>query len=235
MTTYDIQFSFQTNFLPPPFAFAYVLGVSSVSLVQAKPVVKLEIEYLDREEFSEEMLLEEGAPIDDYFEWSGELDAAWAPTIKSILNETELIEKQDENLDYLYLTSKTATGHVQNVDTIQPAIQEIIQAIYETAKVERPLLVEVYQGPDCIFAIEASFATRQLTTNNLKKNWKLLHDVLAYLENFELNEAPAEKGKAKKGIWITYDQANYYKVLGLEGENDANEIANLLEKKLGTL
>ena len=87
MNLFDIEFSFQTNFLPPPLAFAYVLKISSKSLDEGKPEVDLEIEYLDREDFSDEMLLEEGAPINDYLEWSGKLNGAWQNPIKELLRQ----------------------------------------------------------------------------------------------------------------------------------------------------
>jgi hypothetical protein len=50
--------------------------------------VDFQIAYIDREDLSEEEILEEGFSLNDDYSWKGQIDNAWLEPIKEILKKT---------------------------------------------------------------------------------------------------------------------------------------------------
>ncbi len=229
-------FSFQTNFLPPPFAYAYVL---SFDIKSEEILVDFKIEYLERGDFSPEMLAEEGAEIDDYFDWTGKFDSSWKKELVDFIISLETDDEQPDNQNYLHLESEDKNGFVIDTEYAEYRLQEIIQAIYEVSNKEQPLsvsLINAKQPEKPAIFIEASFYKRDLEINNKKLKWKNLTEILGFLENLEFDKDSTGLDKpGKKGLYINYGDDTFFKIESLKGATDPELIIRLISEKIEKL
>ena len=99
---------------------------------------KLDLHYTDREELSEEEILDEGfTPSDDY-QYDGSLNPVWVKSIEELLQETRYASQVHGEGEITVATKEhTKTSPAKsptNQEAWQLLAQDLIQAIYETAK-----------------------------------------------------------------------------------------------------
>ncbi len=218
----DLNISFLTLQVPPPFAHGYTMSVTSQGEAWK---IGFQLEYLQRESLEEEEILEEGFSGDDDFEWSGKLPEVWAQTLDQLLAETSFEpEKPEEAPNHLFLeyVNNGKSGFVGNFQEWEYVLEELIQAIFELAKRELPFmlhLVNLKQGVD--LKLQAKFATRSFTLKGNKKPfpWEQLKAVLGHIENLEINEVPKLK-PLKKGYWLSFDGEQYFEIKSEQGVNE---------------
>ena len=138
-----LEIEFDSGMVPPPFSHVFRLALDWAS---GNLNAKLVLHYTDREELSEQEILDEGfTPEDDY---SGELqlNSVWIDPVLDLLRNTRWNSKQlnDGGITLsLVENGKLQTAKVPaNQEDWQLMAQDIIQAIYESSKKEKPLSIQ---------------------------------------------------------------------------------------------
>ncbi len=225
----DLNISFLTLQVPPPFAHGYTMTISKKGKAWE---IKFQLEYLQRESLEEEEILEEGFTGDDDFQWAGGLPEVWVQAIDRLLQETTYVPDQPiEAPNHLFLeyVNNGKSGFPVNFQEWEYVLEELIQAIYELAKRELPFMLHLINMKEKIdLKLHAKFATRSFVLKGGKRpfQWEQLKTVLGQIENLEINEVPKAR-PAKKGYWLSFDSEQYFEIKSEEG---AREFVELLSK-----
>lgn len=161
----------QTNdSIPPPYAHYYSVEVSKNP---SYLTLSFKLQYTNREELSEEEILEEGFGPDDDFSWKGNLNKVWKQQLDAMLEQTTLHPNAASSSDYMVeLISDTdgaeTRGFIVKRETQRWVyfIQELKQAILEEEKIEAPLKIEYLSIDDkkaTSLVLNGSFAERTFT------------------------------------------------------------------------
>lgn len=224
----DLNISFLTLQVPPPFAHGYTI---SISKKESGWQVGFQLEYLQRDTLTEEEILEEGFSGADDFEWYGALPTVWVKTLDQLLDHTLLKpEKTEEAPNHLFLeyANNGKSGFPENLEAWEYLLEELIQAIYELAERELPFMLHIVRQKSGVdMRLEAKFATRQFYLKDSSNTypWGQLKAVLAQIENFEIDENPKAKPH-KKGSWLSFDGEHYYEI---KSEGAVNKLRDTLE------
>jgi hypothetical protein len=134
MHFFEIQYETPPG-LPPPYCYYFHL-VGRV--VQGAPQVTFDWVYTHREDLSEEEITAEGFTGDDDYHWQGALHEAWLLQLEKNVAKTQAVAHPDEEGTYLHVTAEAVQrvlfrGHPRNLTEWEYFLQELVQAIYETA------------------------------------------------------------------------------------------------------
>lgn len=204
---HQLVIHYQTLSLPPPYSYVYTL---KINLTASAPGVRLDWQYTERDELSEEEIWEEGFTSDDDFHWQGTLPEVWGSVLTQSLEQSQL------NADTTSLTPDTAlwltvtdgqgritTGTPRDLSYWEYLLQELVQGVYEVAQRELPLHIRYLAipttGPPVQATLTASFAYRRFTvtveqdspmpTRNLP--WQQLRSLLEkmYIPDYHTDRA----------------------------------------------
>ena len=165
-----VDIRYQTRSLPPPYSYCYALELRP----EDKAIrVRLDWKYTDRDELTDEEIIEEGFSADDDFFWEGALPSVWKAALHELLHDTRWVAETATNDSTLRVTvTKSAKekeeveGSPHNHAEWEYFLQEAVQAIYEAAQRERPLRLEYLfweSHKPVEFRWEASFLHRRFT------------------------------------------------------------------------
>jgi hypothetical protein len=165
-----VHVHFHTPLLPPPYAYRYTLTLQPQK--QALHV-GLVWTYTGRDELTEDEIAEEGFTTDDDFNWEGTLPLTWQKALDDLLRVTRwLPPADDDSLRVSVTDSDQKIEHKTPNDRAEWEyfLQEVIQAVYEAARRERPLrfaylLIENNSSTQLTW--EASFLHRHLTLTQI--------------------------------------------------------------------
>lgn len=240
-----ITIQYDSEQYPPPFCHRYRLEIKMESA--SKYTVDLNLEYYDRDEISEEEIIGEGFSMEDDFKWQGPIPEIWI---------NELIKKIN-SANWKKYTSKKSTGpefrikisQGEKTETLSPAetrqweifIQEIIQAIFELANKEAPLLIRFVSKPakDLFDQVDFmySFAQRNLSIDtenksHMKITWAEGQKLLKYIFGIDyLPENALEKVPKSKGNYISPGDGLWYELSPEKQTSDgeAEKLERLIE------
>lgn len=223
----QIEINFQTLLAPPPYAHEYQLVIDFSGQLQTS----FQIKYTEREQLTEEEIVEEGFTLYDDFEWKGMLPKAWKPAILDVVASTNHLfdtpkaeSQQVLELKLDYENNETEKGIPDNLESWEYFSQEIIQAIYEISKKELPLeisYVEQSGNDKQLIRIQPRFSHRSLTVTREKdgkKEEKSLKwdQLLSLLQTVYLPDYDPEKAKQKlpnkPGKYIDQGDGLWYKL-----------------------
>lgn len=126
--------------VPSPYHFESKIDIQL--LENNKANVKVEVQYIDREDFSKEDLKAEGLQEENEWSWSGELPAVWVSLLTSRLDtyvKGEASPKSNEPFIGLENEEGKFFKPKHKLDIEDVFIQEFMQAILELAEKEFPL------------------------------------------------------------------------------------------------
>lgn len=218
---------FQTaNVMPPPYAYFYTLKIKQQA---AGLAVDYTLTYLDRDEIDEETILEEGFTLNDDFAWKGKLGKVWQDELLRLLYNTKLVaeHKIKETDNYIELNfdevadQGTFPSERKHWDYL---LQELVQAIYESAQKELPFeleYIDIDGNRKSSLRLEASFANRELTTrvNDSEpktRSWKQAREVMETVFQADFLMQSAEERKPEfsgkylsvgDGLWYEFGEA----------------------------
>jgi hypothetical protein len=161
MQFFEIQYETPPG-LPPPYCYYFHL-VGRVE--QGVPQVKFDWVYNHREDLSEEEITAEGFTGDDDYHWQGALHETWLHQLEKNVDRTKAVAHPDEEGPYLHVTAEAAgrvlfRGHPRNLTEWEYFLQELVQAIYETAGKEAPLRLRFRKVAPGAPAVEAKVEIR---------------------------------------------------------------------------
>lgn len=225
----DLNISFLTLQVPPPFAHGYTMTIYKKGKAWE---IKFQLEYLQRESLEEEEILDEGFTGDDDFQWTGKLPEVWVQALDDLLKESTYVTDQPaEAPNHLFLeyVNNGKSGFPVNFQDWEYVLEELIQAIYELAKRELPFMLHLINMKERVdLRLQAKFATRSFVLKGGKRPypWEQLKMILAHIENLEINEIPKAR-PAKKGYWLSFDGEQYFEI---KSEAGAREFVEILSK-----
>lgn len=209
--TSGIIIEFDSGITPPPYSHVYRLALDWSS---SDLIVELELHYTDREDLTEDEILDEGFTANDDFSYKGTLDSVWKKVISIEFEKTKWSGRQLEE-GGLTLSAvengKTGVAKVPaNQETWQMLAQDVIQAIYETSNKEAPLTVNYHQVTneeivDC--SITMNFSTREaifVSKNESRTiNWEYAVQLLKLVFSPDYNyDIAQETAGTKRGSYI---------------------------------
>lgn len=209
--TTGIVIEFDSGITPPPYSHVYRL---SLDWSGSELNTELELHYTDREDLTEDEILDEGFTTKDDYSFKGTLDFAWK---KVISIEFEKTKWSGRHLEEGGLTisaledGKTGSAKVPaDQEGWQMLAQDVIQAIYETSKKEAPLTVNYRQvtdeaTSDC--SLTMNFSTREavfvLKNESRNINWEYAVQLLKLVFSPDYNyDLAQETAGTKRGSFI---------------------------------
>lgn len=215
--------------VPPPFHYAYRLIIAPDTAA-----VEYEIQYLHREELTEEEITDEGFTLEDDWKWEGKLPASWIEVLREQIDKhswpkkPEQPQQEEAILDIRLLDEKRKPlfeGKPADQAVWEYFLQELIQAIYEIAEREAPFQLmykEIGQGnAEQEIFLEASFASRTITARKLTSlgteetvapAWKTLKGLMKtiYIPEFDYEKASVQEPQ-KKGKYLYTGDGLWFK------------------------
>lgn len=217
------------SLVPAPYHYTYSLDIQL-----ADGSASYKIDYLHREELSEEEITDEGFTMDDDWQWQGTLTEAWQEALKEQIDKQswpkkQTSPKQEEGGLNIQLTgqdnSTLFNGIPADTASWEYYMQELVQAIYEIAQREAPFQL-VYKeigsgGSQHQIFLEASFAQRKITARQHQQgeeeefaqpDWKELKNLMKsiYIPDYDYEQATVKEPK-KRGKYIATGEGLWFK------------------------
>ncbi|HSI77132.1 MAG TPA: hypothetical protein VK957_14625 [Lunatimonas sp.] len=208
-----LEIDYQTGEVPPPFSHIFKLKLSfEKSFVNTQ----FEITYTDREELSEEEIINEGFTENDDFKFVGEIPKIWQREFLSLYSSSKWSHQKmlgpEGGIKILAkdLHGKIVRSIPLNAEEWYYLTQEYIQAIYEVSKREAPLLIrykEVESEKVWMYELTFKFSVRKIEiriNGALQElDWESAKDLLAniFLPDYDYGVAKASE-PTKRGSYI---------------------------------
>ncbi|MCG8476116.1 MAG: hypothetical protein MI784_11665 [Cytophagales bacterium] len=174
-----LKLDFYSGDIPPPYCNTYEIFID----FKDNLATDFELDYFDREDLSENEILDEGFTLDDNFKWKGMLPTVWKKPIEELLAKTTWVVNKDLHrnaedsalkITLMDKKNKAFEGFPANKDSWEQFNQELIQAIFELGERESPLCIqyaEVQKGQKTVSkTIIGRFSQRQLEVVREQKN-----------------------------------------------------------------
>ncbi len=222
----ELWIEFDTGQIPPPFCYKYKIFIEKKE--KGKFKINLKLEYYDREEITEEEILDEGFSLHDDFSWQGMLPVVWGKELINKLNSTNWRKKPVPGADGSeFLMKIKLLNH--NV-VLQPAetkswenfTQEIIQAVFELGEKEAPLSISFQNitSNHIINKVDFEFSFAHRTVRMKTKNasvktldWETGQKLMRYIYNIDYYpEHGTENLPQKPGNYISPGDGLWYEL-----------------------
>ena len=229
-TLMSLDIKFETaDIIPAPFSHQIVI---KAELDKPQLPLSFEILYTYRDDLSEEEILEEGFTSNDNFTWKGQLDNSWKESILQLVAQTpdkfssKALEEESNFLEVTF--NRNEKGVPKNQESWEYLLQELMQAVFETAEKEAPLyiiFVEIDQQKKAnVLEVSLQFAKRKAVaflSNETEKQekdleWEMAKELihLVFVGEFLPEKAttvePKTPGKfisTGDGIWYEFSKS----------------------------
>lgn len=223
MPTFSLKYQTAEN-IPAPFAHAIEINGSFDQDLE----LSFELTYLDREDMTEDELMDEGFTANDDFTWKGTLPKVWSDVVFGSLKSANVlnIKSLEPHQDFWQVDFDGTSFYPKNTDAFKYLIEELQQAVYEKAGKEAALkltYLKYQSGENVEVFVSASFIERklQLVRTNIidgsSETKVLVWDELNYiLKNTFSGEFEAEFAHSKKpshkGLFLNAGDELWYEV-----------------------
>ncbi|PZX55717.1 hypothetical protein [Algoriphagus chordae] len=209
--TSGIVIEFDSGIIPAPYSHVYRL---SLDWSNAELLAELELHYTDREDLTEDEILDEGFTANDDFSFKGSLDSVWKKVVSKEFEKVKWSGRQLEdgglNLAAIEDGKTSSAKAPADQEAWQMLAQDVIQAIYETSQKEAPLTVNYRQvtnenSLDCSITMNFSNREAVLVSNKESKviNWEYAVQLMKLVFSPDYNyEIAKETAGTKRGSYI---------------------------------
>lgn len=241
-----LEFNFDSGIIPPPYAHIFKL---SLDLGEPELTTTLDLMYTDRDELSEEDILNEGFTMDDDFHFSGKINKIWEKPLQELFDKTKWASSSATQEGGIEIKARDKAGklHVGNPTNQQDwqfLAQDIIQAIYEGEKREAPLqiryLIITSEGTSSIH-VTMYFSERKVSLKinekSVEGNWEETKNLLShiFLPDYDYNAAK-EATPTKRGQYIETGDGFWHDVNnGLVNIDDSFDAVNKIKSSFAEL
>lgn len=127
--------------IPAPYHFEALFDFKSFN--NDTLALSLHIQYVEREDFSNEELISEGLSVEDKFEWSGELPLIWKNRLAISYSKYKSgsCDPKDSEPFIAIEAANSSTYVPRFLEFEENLVQELMQAIFEMAGKEYPLFL----------------------------------------------------------------------------------------------
>ncbi len=197
--------------MPAPYSYEVSFEFSKDSNL------KFQMNYTNRDELSEDEILDEGFSENDDFNWEGKLNSVWEAEIESLLAKTEARNStRDQEILLKRAGDKFAPRNYKEWNLL---IQDLIQAVFETAGKEKEWQMDlqiVKNGKKDLQKMTVYFAKKEIDFafgSNSKMDWQRAKKFmeLIYLGDFDEDKSTNQLPE-KEGSYLCFDQINWYKL-----------------------
>ncbi|MEX2594518.1 MAG: hypothetical protein WD426_17240 [Anditalea sp.] len=209
-----LEIEYDSGTMPAPFSHIFKLKVSfEKSFINTQ----FDIHYTDREDLTEEEILNEGFTLNDDYSFIGEIPQIWEQPFKTLYSQSKWSNKKMlDPSGGIKVLAKDYHGQItrtipHNQEEWQYLAQEYIQAIYEINKKEALLTLKYkvidQEGEETNYELTVRFSTRKidLYVNGEAKeaDWEETKPLLSsiFLPDYDYGTAK-ETPPTKKGTYI---------------------------------
>lgn len=138
-----LEIEYDSGVIPPPYSHIFKLKIGfGKNFLESQ----LDMVYTEREEISEEEILNEGFTLDDDFHFQGEIHKIWEKPLKELYAKSKWSNKKLDEEGGIKVMAKDLHGQFSRTVPInqqewQFFAQDYIQAIYEVSQKEAPLTI----------------------------------------------------------------------------------------------
>jgi len=209
-----LEIEYDSGTIPPPFSHVFKL---KLGFEKDFINTSFKLHYTDRDEVTEDEILNEGFTLNDDYDFVGEIPKVWEQPLKKLYAQSKWSNKTAlEDEGGIRLLAKDIHGKISRAVPTNPQewlylSQEFIQAIYEINKREAPLTVRFRQvnkqGEITDYELTVRFSIREieLLINNTprKIGWEETKPLLSYIYLPDYNyEVAKETPPTKRGTYI---------------------------------
>jgi len=233
--------------IPAPYHFEALFEFKSFE--NDKLELSLHVQYLEREDFTNEELISEGLSVEDKFEWSGDLPIIWKNRLALSFSKYKSGSCDAKDAEpFIAIEAANSSTYVPRfLDFEENLIQELMQAIYEVAGKEYPLFLgfqfkdendtwNKYQG-------EMSFANLNFTYSNTSgqvetiSDWDKLQDIVNTVFIAEFITDKALEDLKKSSSFAVFPGDGFWYIAGdsLRKPSGNTNYFDILEMKLREL
>lgn len=228
--------------VPAPFAHFYTLKLDIQSADDLR--VDFDIIYNDRLELTDDEIYDEGFSKDDDYKWKGALPAVWINEFREIFTSSKTIRKREESEyeDFIEIeleeNGKYVTIYPVDKERWSYFLQEMMQAIFETAGREKPFeltYLDIENDSKTTIDLRASFGKKEFTLSKnggtvRKLHWDQLQKIMdtVYKAEFVADNA-SENRPTKRGKYLTAGDGLWYQmgVAVLETTSKSKDLAKI--------
>ena len=214
-----IEIEYDSGVIPPPYSHIFKLKIGfGKNFLDSQ----LDLVYTDRDEVSEDDILNEGFTMDDDYHFQGEIPKVWEKPLRELYAKSKWSNKKLDEEGGIKLLSKDSQGQIirtvpLNQEDWQIFSQDYIQAIYEITHKEAPLTIhyiirEKETAYDINLVVRFSIRKMEVTVNGKVKevDWDETKELLSFifLPDYDYGMAteskPSQKGQfieCGDGFW----------------------------------
>jgi hypothetical protein len=218
MKSFNIRYQ-TSELVPAPFANAVEIKAEIDNKNQIK--YSFELTYIDRNQLTEDEILEEGFSLDDDIKLAGTLNANWTAAYETLLTDTHktYIKELKDDQDFWEIEIENEVFYPRKPKTWKTFIEEFQQAVYEQNKLEKPLEITILRpesDTDKQIIVKGSFENRSLIVEKkglITRDWKELNVFLknVFVGDFDY-ENSLEKAPARAGIFVNLGDEYWFEV-----------------------
>lgn len=197
----NIEISFQTQGVPAPFAFAVVMRLS---LERQAVLMDFDLQYLDRDDLTDEEIIAEGYTLDDDFEWKGEIGENWIEPLQTLLQSDFQVDPLEEHYLHLQQDGKDLGFPSSGNEVV---VQELMQAALEGGKREEPLTLS-YRSKSDSGTVVWEFQHRKVYLNDSHLPWDKALELMKIAYQVDYEEMKAKKKAFVESISL--DAVHWY-------------------------
>lgn len=219
-----ITLSYQPQQLPPPFAYAAVMQLQTDNGEMID--VQFNLEYLDRDELSDDELRAEGFTRDDNFGWKGKLSSNWKADVENLTTQT--FETTPHPDTYLHVhVDGTDYNFPKEIEYAEILFQELMQGILEQAKIEAPLELELKFDKESA-ELCWCFAERTIDLNGkTSTRWKTGRTLLKTIYCLDFEKTKAHKKAVSRSVNI--GDGKWYEITNQALLSELEQLVNSLK------
>jgi ribonuclease BN (tRNA processing enzyme) len=216
-----VRIRYQTSALvPPPFALAIEL---LLEITNQRLKYDFELTYLDRDQISEEEIIEEGFSLEDHVVLKGAFEKVWVDDIRALISKTEPTypDELEDSQEYWEIKIDNDGFYPKNAAHWSEFLEEFHQAILEQNGKERPLEIEIKRVSEqgsATFEFNARFSKKEfvLIKNGSQKidiKWENLSNFVKDVYSGDLvYEQASEKQPRHPGLFVNYGDGLWYEL-----------------------
>lgn len=241
-----LEIVFESGMIPPPYSHNYKL---KISFGKNFLDTTLDMIYTDREEITEQEIIDEGFTLDDDFHFQGEIPTVWEKPLKELYAKSKWSNNKLDEEGGINILTKDRHGKISRTTPLnqqdwQHFAQDYIQAIYEIDKKEAPLTLNYIirdENKSLEINLTVKFSIRKVEiylNGQLKEaDWEETRTLLSYifLPDYDYSKAK-QKPPQHKGQFIDCGDGYWHEIgKGVINIDDSFDAVGKIKKGFANL